>query len=219
MKNKIRFLLWKLLGISYYTFLKNQNVTYLNDCRKFQVGFATYNNGAKVWKWGGNSDLKIGKYCSIANDVNFILDSGFHDFFKITPYPLIQNLYKKDETLILNGVSTTKGDIKSSYPNILKKIEVGNDVWIGANVTILPGVKIGNCCTILAGAIVTKSFDDFSIIAGIPAVKIGERIEKSLQEKFLEIAWWNWSEEKIKNYINDFNLSNLDFIKKHSNLI
>jgi acetyltransferase-like isoleucine patch superfamily enzyme len=56
-----------------------------------------------------------------------------------------------------------------------KKIIVGNDVWLGANVTILPGISLGDGCVVGAGAIVTKSFPSYSVIAGVPAKKIKER--------------------------------------------
>ncbi|OCS29366.1 hypothetical protein CFVLMG6570_09655 [Campylobacter fetus subsp. venerealis LMG 6570 = CCUG 33900] len=48
-------------------------------------------------------------------------------------------------------------------------ITIGDDTWIGANTTILPGVKIGKFCIIGAGSIVTKDVDDFSIAVGVPA--------------------------------------------------
>jgi maltose O-acetyltransferase len=53
-------------------------------------------------------------------------------------------------------------------------IIVGNDSWIGANVTIMPGVKIGQFCVIGAGAVVTKDVPDYSIAAGVPARVIGD---------------------------------------------
>jgi galactoside O-acetyltransferase len=54
-------------------------------------------------------------------------------------------------------------------------ITVGNDVWFGANVLVLPGVSIGNGCVVGAGSVVTRSFEDYSIIAGVPARVIGKR--------------------------------------------
>jgi maltose O-acetyltransferase len=61
-----------------------------------------------------------------------------------------------------------------------KKISVGNDVWIGADAIVLPGVKIGDGCVIGAGSIVTKDVPDFAVAAGNPARVIkhrGERFE------------------------------------------
>lgn len=62
-----------------------------------------------------------------------------------------------------------------SQPDTVKGIDLGDDVWVGANAIILDGVSIGNHCIVAAGAVVTKSFGDFSIIAGNPARKIKDR--------------------------------------------
>ncbi|MCK5676883.1 MAG: acyltransferase, partial [Flavobacteriaceae bacterium] len=52
---------------------------------------------------------------------------------------------------------------------------IGNDIWIGANVSIMSGVKIGNGCVIAAGSVVTKDIPDFSVIGGVPAKIIKNR--------------------------------------------
>lgn len=54
---------------------------------------------------------------------------------------------------------------------------IGNDIWIGANVSIMPGVKVGNGCVIAAGSVVTKDIPDFSVVAGVPAKIITNRIK------------------------------------------
>ncbi len=59
-------------------------------------------------------------------------------------------------------------------------VVIGDDVWIGANAVILPGVKIGNNVVVAAGAVVTKDVEDDSIVAGVPAVKIRDLKDVSL---------------------------------------
>lgn len=61
-----------------------------------------------------------------------------------------------------------------------KGIDIGPNCWIGSKVTILDGVKIGSGCVIAAGAVVTKSFEENSIIGGIPAKCIGYRVEEEI---------------------------------------
>lgn len=89
-----------------------------------------------------------------------------------------------------------------SYDTKLKYIQ---DVWIAAGATILRGVTIGDGAVIGAGAVVTKSVDPYSIVAGVPAKKIGQRCSDELISDLLEIKWWEWSDNVIKQNIRLFN--------------
>ena len=53
--------------------------------------------------------------------------------------------------------------------SIIKPVKIGNDVWIGQRVMIMPGVKIGNGVIIAAGAVVTKDIPDYAVVGGVPA--------------------------------------------------
>lgn len=69
----------------------------------------------------------------------------------------------------------------ASIPSFHKSspITIGADVWIGANVTLLPGVTIGECAVIATGAVVTKAVPAYSIMAGVPARQIGDVRQKT----------------------------------------
>ena len=56
-------------------------------------------------------------------------------------------------------------------------MHIGDDVWIGTNVIILPGVNIGSHCIIGAGAVVTKDVPDYAVVGGVPAKVIRYRTE------------------------------------------
>lgn len=211
----IRKLLWRILGINYYTYLKGKNSTYLKDAKWAVVGDKTYDNGAFVWKWFNNSSLKIGKYCSIANDVNFICDSGYHTESQVTSFPLFHEVLEKNDEVIVNNISYKVSHIKEELRPEKSNIIIGNDVWIGMNATILPGVKIGNGVSILAGAIVSDDIPDYAIVGGVPARIIKFKHSPEIIEKLNKINWWNWPEEKIKLNVNDFYLSIDIFVKKH----
>jgi len=211
----IRKLLWHILGINYYTYLKGKNSTYLKDAKWAIVGDKTYDNGAFVWKWFNNSNLVIGKYCSIANDVNFICDSGYHTESQVTSFPLFHEVLKKNDEVIVNDISYKVSCIKEELRPEKCNIIIGNDVWIGMNATILPGVKIGNGVTILAGAVVSDDIPDYAIVGGVPARIIKFKHSLEIIEELNKISWWNWSEEKIKLNVNDFYLPIDSFIKKH----
>jgi hypothetical protein len=104
------------------------------------------------------------------------------------------------------GHPTCKGDIK-----------IGNDVWIGATSTIMSGVTIGDGAVIGAGSTITKDVPPFAIVAGNPGKIVKYRFTEEQIEKLLQIAWWDWGEDKIKENAMSMWSPNIDdFIKKHS---
>ena len=82
---------------------------------------------------------------------------------------------------------------------------IGNDVWIGAGASVLRGVSVGDGAVIAAGAVITKDVEPYSIVAGVPAKKIGQRCDDKLIESLLLIKWWDFPRTVIKNNINLFN--------------
>ena len=82
--------------------------------------------------------------------------------------------------------------------------EIGNDVWIGTNVFLLAGVKIGDGAIIGAGAIVTHDVEPYAVVGGVPAKVIRYRYPKWMIESFMRIQWWDWSLEKIEENIELF---------------
>lgn len=139
--------------------------------------------------WGPNLDINstknakvtIGNFCSIARNVTF--QSYNHNFKKATSYFIGQNVFNEK----WENEKVAKGDI------ILQ-----NDVWIGTHCVILGGITIENGAVVAANSVVTKDIPAFAIVAGSPAKIIGFRFEPQTIIKLQEIAWWNWSLEKIK---------------------
>ena len=94
-------------------------------------------------------------------------------------------------------------------------VNIGNDVWVGANAMIMSGVSIQDGAIIAAGAIVTKNVSPYTIVAGNPAKAVKKRFKNSQIKSLLRIQWWNWEEDKIRKYVSDF-YSDIDkFIKLH----
>ena len=97
----------------------------------------------------------------------------------------------------------------------LKKILIGNDVWLGRNVLITNGSNIGNGVIAGAGAVITKDVPDYAVVVGVPARIIRYRYEPDEIAALNRIAWWDWPDEKIRKNYNDFYLDIKEFIKKY----
>jgi virginiamycin A acetyltransferase len=210
MKQFLRELGWKILGNNYYTFLKGQRKTYLHKMKNVSIGYKTYHNGAFVWHWHTNSSLEIGKYCSIANDVHFVLDSGHHLLSEVSTFPHFNHLTNKN----LNIGNKSASDFKNEISTEESKIIIGNDVWIGMCAVILPNVKIGNGVTVMAGAVVSHDIPDYAVVGGVPATIIKMKYNPETIKDLINIAWWNWEHQKVEENVGDFYLSIEEFIKK-----
>ena len=139
---------------------------------------------ASIWH------AKIGKYCSISWNVS--IGGADHDFRKVTTHSLLY--------------SPPYGFVdKLLYDRFSKDCIIGNDVWIAAGAQILRGVTIGDGAVIGAGSVVKHNVEPYSIVAGIPARKIGQRCNDDLIADFLEIKWWDFDEDVLKKNINLLN--------------
>lgn len=133
--------------------------------------------------------LKIGKFCSIGSGATFIMAGNQgHRFDWITTYPFF---YTPDLNENSRDGWQKKGDTI-----------VGNDVWIGSEVIIMPGINIGDGAVIGTRSVVTKDVEPYSIVAGNPTKFIKKRFSEEEISMLLEIKWWNKDIEIIKKYIN-----------------
>jgi len=129
----------------------------------------------------------IGSFCSISWDITINAIEHPYDRLTMHAFPYLPSLGFVNER-------------ESFY----KKVIIKNDVWIGTNVTIMPGIKIGNGAIIGAGAVVTKDISDYEIVGGVPAKHIKFRFEKETIEMLLDLRWWDKDIEKIKENIDLF---------------
>lgn len=134
--------------------------------------------------------LIIGKFCAIAEGIKFIMNGANHKMDGITTYPF--NIFKNGWEKAMPAIEELpfKGDT-----------EIGNDVWIGQNVTIMPGVKIGNGAIIATNSTIVKNVEPYSIYGGNPAKIIRKRFNEEEIEFLEELRWWDWDEEKIFNHL------------------
>ena len=99
---------------------------------------------------------------------------------------------------------------------LCKKINIGNDVFIGANVTILDGITIGDGAIIGAGAVVSKDIPPYAIAVGCPIRIIKYRFEPEQIDKLLKIKWWEFDDDKLKDVERMFFEIDLFIEKYHS---
>lgn len=139
-------------------------------------------------------DTDISKFCSIASGVSIGLAS--HPTHLLSSSPIF---YDNDQPLPHFFVSHPTYDIK------IKRTEIAADVWIGQNVMIISGVKIGVGAVIGAGAVVTKDVEPYSIVAGVAAKHLKYRFGTDLREKLIESKWWELEDEELIELSSYFN--------------
>lgn len=163
----------------------------------YEIGDYTY-GVPEVHTYSANTKLKIGRYCSIADQVTILL-GGNHRLYWATTYPFTWLLDEWPEAEGMPCHMSSEGDVV-----------IGNDVWIGQEALILSGVTIGHGAVVGARAVVADDVEPYSIVAGNPARLIRKRFDDKVIEKLLETAWWDWPVEKIKKNLHLLCSSNLD---------
>lgn len=130
--------------------------------------------------------LVIGKFCAIARGVKFIMNGANHKMSGISTYPfqIFGNGWEKAAPA--PDEFPFKGDTV-----------IGNDVWIGYEALIMPGVKIGDGAIVSSRAVVTKDVPPYAVVGGNPAELLKLRFPQETIDRLLCIAWWDWPVEKI----------------------
>ena len=130
--------------------------------------------------------MTVGRFTSIGP--GFVCGYGEHPTNFVTTSPVFYSTRRQC------GVSFTETD----HYDEQRPTTIGNDVWIGARVFVRDGVKIGHGALIAAGAVVTKDVPDYAMMGGVPAKLIRYRFPEDVVRELLEIQWWNWSEERLR---------------------
>ena len=146
--------------------------------------------------------LIIGKFCQIAKGVEFVMNDANHQMNAVSTFPFY----------------TLEG--WNMYPPKLSDMPfkgdtiIGNDVWIGQNATILPGVKIGDGAIIGANCVVGSDVSQYSVVVGNPAREIKKRFDDEMTRLLLEFKWWDKSVEEIDSLIPILTCSDLATVKE-----
>ena len=168
---------------------------------KVEIGAYSY-----VAKNCSITNCTIGKFCSIGP--NFCCGLGIHPTNGISTSPMFYSPSK------VNGSSL----VQQPKVEESKRSLIGNDVFIGANVTVLDGVAIGNGAVIGAGAVVSKDIPPYAIAVGSPIRVIRYRMTEEQIAAMQRIQWWNWEDERLPEVERMF--EDVDgFIDRYDNLV
>ena len=146
--------------------------------------------------------LIIGKFCQIASGVEFVMNDANHQMNAVSTFPFY-TLEGWDMEAPKASDMPFKGDTV-----------IGNDVWIGQNAVILPGVQIGDGAIIGANSVVGGIVEPYTIVVGNPAKPVRKRFDDALIELLLCFKWWDKSIDEINALIPILTCSDLETVKK-----
>ncbi|MDX7842883.1 CatB-related O-acetyltransferase [Aeromonas caviae] len=128
-------------------------------------------------------NAEVGRYCSIGPGCKIGLGNHPLEGYSTSPYIYNDTLFKKRRE------------------EDFQRVKIGHDCWIGADVLILGGVKVGNGVVIGAGSVVTKDIPDFAIVIGVPGKIIRYRFDEATIDWINSTCWWNFSQDKAKEIL------------------
>lgn len=143
--------------------------------------------------------LIIGKFCSIASGIEFVMNGANHVMKGASSYPFN----------ILGGDWIKNTPELSDLP-FKGDTVVGNDVWFGQNVTVLPGIHIADGAIIGANSVVTKDVEPYSIVGGNPAKFIKYRFTAEKILLLEKLAWWDKNTDWISKHIKQLTTENIN---------
>lgn len=171
---------------------------FVNDPRDFEKNNVLYH-------YPVNHDrLLIGKFCSIACGAKFLFNSANHALGSLStyPFPIFYDEWGLEGKNVADAWDN-KGDIA-----------LGNDVWIGYEAVILAGVTIGDGAIIGARAVVTRDVPPYAIVGGVPARLIRRRFDDATIEALLDLRWWNWEPERIRQALPALQAGDIAALRK-----
>lgn len=144
--------------------------------------------------------LVIGRFCALACGVTFIMNGANHPTGGFSTFPF--NIF---------GDGWENGfDPKTWQDEMRGDTTVGNDVWIGMQATILPGVTIGDGAIVAAMSVVSADVPPYAVVAGNPARVVKMRFDDDTIGRLLAVAWWNWPVERISQHLDAIRGADID---------
>jgi len=179
--------------------VKNPNIivgdfTYIADS-EFE------NHVTNYYHWSRDK-LIIGKFCQIAAGVEFVMNDANHQMNAVTTFP-----FYTLEGWAMNAPDPSEMPFKGDTV-------IGNDVWIGQNAVILPGVHVGDGAIIGANSVVGSDVAPYTIVIGNPSKVLRKRFDDELIELLLKFKWWDKCVEEINSLIPILTCSDLEKVRE-----
>lgn len=150
---------------------------------RYLLGDKSTNEAWQSGLYGEVDKLRIGKFCSIASGATFMMAGNQgHRLDWISTFPFSADIFGED---VQDGFQRAGDTV------------IGNDVWIGSEAMIMPGVKIGDGAVIGARSVITKNVNPYSIVVGNNHI-VKQRFDGQSIETLLTIKWWDWPVEHLK---------------------
>lgn len=178
--------------------------------KEVQLDNVTFGKFVQIAEYSYLSNTKIGDY-SYCNGFNQIMNANIGKFVSIASGVKINAINHPYEWVSQHNFLylSEQYDFGENDEEFLLKrmkniVNIGNDVWIGYNAIIMPGINIGDGAVIGSGAIVTKDVEPYSIVAGVPAMFLKKRFSDDVINELKKIKWWDWSREDLRKRKEDF---------------
>lgn len=150
----------------------------------------------------GPDRLVIGKYCAIAREVRFLMGAANHLINGVSTYPFPMFGADWAAGMDLFAARSFRGDTV-----------VGNDVWLGYQALVMPGVRIGDGAIVAARSVVTSDLPPYCVAGGNPARVIRQRFTDSEIGRLLRIAWWDWPADQVTRHLSAVMGNDLDALE------
>jgi acetyltransferase-like isoleucine patch superfamily enzyme len=154
----------------------------------FKIGEFSYGR-PKVRFANAGRKLSIGRYCSIADQVEILL-GGNHRTEWATTYPFESLTHWWPNAGSDRSTHVSRGDVV-----------IGNDVWIGSGALLLSGISVGHGAVVGARAVVSRDVPPYAIVAGNPAKVIRFRFDEQTIAALLDIAWWDLPRADVEELV------------------
>jgi chloramphenicol O-acetyltransferase type B len=148
--------------------------------------------------------LIIGSFCSIGSGAAFIMagNQGHrNDWISTFPFHF------------MSEVPAFAGAANGYRP--AGNTVIGNDVWIGSEAVIMPGVKVGDGAIIGTRALVTRDVEPYAIVGGNPAKTIRSRFEDRDTALLLQMKWWDWTDDRLQAAMPILTSGDVEALHRH----